>query len=139
MVSLRFLLDTNVLSEPTRPVPSPQVMAQLRQHSGSLATASVVWHELWFGVRRLPGSKRRTQLESYLTGLERSDLEILEYGRRAADWHAAERARLAGLGVATSFADGQIAAVAATNGLTLVTRNTKDFEMFEGLDVQNWW
>ena len=136
---LRFLLDTNVLSEPTRPTPSARVLDQLRRHTGTLATASVVWHELWSGVRRLPGSRRRTLLESYLHGLRQSDLEILEYGSRAADWHATERARLSGQGISTAFADGQVAAVAATSGLVLVTRNTRDFAMFSGLEVEDWW
>jgi predicted nucleic acid-binding protein len=49
-----------------------------------------------------------------------------------------QRARLEARGQKPSFADGQIAAIAATQGLVLVTRNTSDFEPFDGLELLNW-
>jgi len=113
-------------------------MKKLEEHSGSLATAAVVWSDLVYGVQRLPEGQRRTTIEQYLVALQSSDLQVLPYDLEGADWHGRERARLAGVGATRPFVDGQIAAVAWRNGLTLVTRNTKDFENYEGLEVRNW-
>jgi len=62
----------------------------------------------------------------------------LPYDDRAAEWHAAERVRLERAGKPAPFADAQIAAVAATNGLTVVTANLADFRAFKGVKVTNW-
>jgi len=53
-------------------------------------------------------------------------------------WPARERARLSKAGRRPPFVDGQIAAIAATNGLVLVTANPKDFTVFRGLEVTDW-
>jgi tRNA(fMet)-specific endonuclease VapC len=63
---------------------------------------------------------------------------VLPYDQRSADRHATVRAREATRGVARPFVDGQIAAVATTNGLTLVTRNLADFVGIEDLVVESW-
>lgn len=63
---------------------------------------------------------------------------ILPYDARAAEVHGAERARLEHLGRASTFADGQLAAVALANALVLVAANMKDFACFDGLVVENW-
>jgi tRNA(fMet)-specific endonuclease VapC len=139
VVSLRFLLDANVLSEPLKLVPHPAVLAQVEEYRALSATASPVWNELVYGCRLLPQSKRRRTIEQYLWGTLAPVLSILSYDTRAAEHHAAERARLGLAGKTPPFVDGQIAAIAVTNDLTLVTRNEDDFEAFEGLRIQNWW
>jgi tRNA(fMet)-specific endonuclease VapC len=63
---------------------------------------------------------------------------VLPYDQRAASWHAAERARLEHAGRTPPFVDGQIASIAATCGLTLVTVNPADFVSFLGLATLNW-
>lgn len=133
-----FLLDSNVLAEPTKPKPDERIIRRLREHAGHLHTSATVWHELVFGVRRLPESKRRAALRDYLDRLASSELKMLPYDQRAAEWHARERARLQALGLTPPFADSQIAAVAAVNELTLVTHNTMDFDAFSGLRVVDW-
>jgi len=65
-------------------------------------------------------------------------LTIPPYDAKAASWHGVERARLEQAGKAPSFADGQIAAIAAVHGLTPVTRNVYDFTNFKRLRVENW-
>jgi tRNA(fMet)-specific endonuclease VapC len=134
----RFLLDTNILSEPTRPTPHSGVLAKLAEHRQEVATAAVVWHELWYGYRRLPPSRKQQQIEAYLLALLSSDLPVLPYTQQAADWHAKERIRLANLGKVPSFPDGQIAAIAYVHDLILVTRNQSDFANFENLLIENW-
>lgn len=133
-----FLLDSNVLAEPTKPEPNDSLVRHLREHEGHLYTAATVWHELVFGVWRLPESKRRSALQDYLDGLASTELKLLPYDQRAAEWHGRERARLQALGKTPPFADSQIAAVAAVNDMTLVTHNTKDFTVFSGLRVVDW-
>ena len=97
-----------------------------------------MWNELLFGCYRLPDSKRRERFELYVKEVLAPSLLILPYDARAADWHAAERARLGGSGATAPFRDGLIAAVARTQDLALVTRNVKDFRGFQGLVVEDW-
>lgn len=137
-MSLSYLLDTNVLSEPAKPRPDPGVKRRLREAAGRVATASLVWHELWFGCYRLPASRRRTTLERYLLEVIAPGIPVLGYEDAAAQWHATERARLTRDGRTPSFVDGQIAAIARVNALVLVTANVKHYETFEGLTVEDW-
>jgi tRNA(fMet)-specific endonuclease VapC len=137
-VSLRYLLDTNILSEATRATPDAGVMAQLRRHGDRVATSAISWHELHHGLALMPPSRKRAAVAAYLESLAQAELTVLPYATEAAEWHARERARLAAAGRTPPFIDGQIAAIAQTNGLTLVTRNTADFRHFSGLKVLNW-
>lgn len=135
---MRFLLDTNVISEAVRPAPDAEVLVRLLDAEGSAAVSAVTWHELRCGIQRLDPSRRREALEVFVSSLP-ARYPVLPYDQQAADWHARERARLERVGLQRSFADGQIAATAATRGLLLVTRNVRDFEGFTGLGVETWW
>jgi len=135
---LRYLLDTNILSEPLLPVPNEQVLRRLRDHRDEISTASVVWHEMLFGCYRLPSSSRRAAIEEYLNEVVSPTVPILPYDARAARWHAAERARLTGIGKTPPFADGQIAAIASTNDLVVVTSNVADYAGFREVRVEDW-
>jgi tRNA(fMet)-specific endonuclease VapC len=137
-VSIRYLLDTNVLSEPIKSHPDKRIITSLSDHDGELATCSVVWHELSFGAARLPASKKRSAIEAYLEDVVRGVLRILPYDQEAATWHARERARLNKRGRPPSAADGQIAAIASVNDLIVVTANVKNFRRFKDLVVENW-
>ena len=137
-MSLRYLLDTNVISEPLRPVPNPRIQDRLRRHQEELAIAAVVWHELLFGCYRLPPSVKREAVEDYLFRVVAPSITILPYDERAAEWHAAERARLVAAGKTPSFADGQIAASARVYDLILVTANTTDYDGFQEVTIEDW-
>jgi len=132
------LLDTNLLSEPLRERPDPAVMAQLEHGGHLLHTASVVVHELSYGIHRLPAGRRQERFNTYLQALFAGGLTVLPYDRDAALWHGSQRAQLEAKGLCRPFVDGQIAAIAATQSLVLVTRNTADFAGFEGLELRNW-
>ena len=133
-----YLLDTNVISEPLRPAPNPAVLDKLQTYQDSLALSAITWHELWFGCQRMPVSARRTAIEDYLLHVIARSMSILPYDERAAAWHADERARLVALGQTPSFVDGQIAAVALTNDLVLVTFNTIHYQGFKELRLEDW-
>ena len=135
---MKYLLDTNIVSEPLRPAPNKLVLTRMRRHAEALAIASVVWHELWFGCLRLPISARRSAIERYLDEVVSLSIPILAYEARAAAWHAAERARLVARGSTPPFVDGQIAAIAHVNELVLVTANARDFASFKDLMVEDW-
>lgn len=135
-MSLRFLLDTNIVSELLRPRPNTAVLERVRDCSDEIAIATPVWHELLFGCLRLPPSRRRAEIERALFEVVQPVLPILPYDEAAATWHARERARL--FQQPPPFADGQIAAVARVHDLTLITANVSDFASFEGLRVENW-
>jgi tRNA(fMet)-specific endonuclease VapC len=137
-VSLRFLLDTNVVSEPTRPVPNRRLLERLGRHNGTMAIAAPTWHELRFGCERLPKSRRRGEIEDYLASVVRPAFPVLPYDEAAAAWHARERARLLARGQTPSFVDGQIAAIASVNELVLVTGNRSDFAGFTDLQIDDW-
>ena len=131
---MRYLLDTNALSEPFHKRPNETLLARLRRHRAEAVTAATVWQELWHGYERLAASRKKTDLGRYLEGL-REDMVILPYDERAARWHAAQRARLHRR--TPPYEDGLIAAVAAVHGLVLVTANVKDFAMYP-IAVENW-
>ena len=132
-----FLLDTNVFSEALRPEPRQRILQKITRFRDDIAIASVVLHELRYGVERLPPSRRRISAERYLHEIV-ATMPILDYDRAAAEWHARERARLVAHGQTPPLFDGQIAAIAAVNDLVLVTFNLPDFNRFEGLRVESW-
>jgi tRNA(fMet)-specific endonuclease VapC len=135
---LRYLLDTNILSEAKRPQPNSKVMKNLRLYKQEIATATVVIHELLFGCLRLPQSKKRQDLEDYLNNVIIGNLPLLDYDLKSAKYHAQERARLSKIGKTPAFLDAQIASIAFSNNLILVTNNVDDFQDFDGLIVDNW-
>lgn len=137
-MTLKYFLDTNIVSEPLRPTPNAGIMRKLRKHEEEIAIASIVWHELRFGVERLPPSRRRDLVERYLEDVVLATIPVFDYDRPAAEWHARERARLAARGETPPFADGQIAAIAHVHDLTVVTLNEADFRRFDGLQVTRW-
>ena len=137
-MSVRYLLDTSIVSVPIAKHPHAAILTQLDEHGGECAIAAPVWHELTYGCQRLPRGKRRAALEGYLRDVVRGSFPNLPYDEAAATWHGKERARLEALGRPAPFVDGQIAAIAHVHGLVLVTMNDKDFIRFDGLRVENW-
>ena len=135
---MKYLIDTNVLSEAVKTVPDKSVMNMLERRQHEIASAAPVWHELQFGCQRLPRSRKREIIASFLNDIVKRTMLILPYDDRAAEWHAGERARLSLKGLTPSFVDGQIAAISVVNGLILVTRNIDDFKQFLRLKIENW-
>ena len=133
---VNFLLDTNVLSEVQRPRPDQQVLSWLDQVDEARTYLSVITvGEIARGVEQLDDGKRKTALRQWLDAdlAARFGDRLLPIDRETAlIWGgvmAGARAAGKGLGVM----DAWIAACALRHGLTLVTRNTKDFV---GLDVE---
>jgi len=134
----RFMLDTSTVSAVVWRTPDPGVLRKLAEHGGECAICAPVWHELQFGTRRLAKGARRAMLEAFLEEVVRATLPVLPYDERAAEWHGEERARLERAGKTAPFVDGQIASIAATCGLPLVTAKPSDFKQFKGVTILNW-
>lgn len=132
-----WLLDTNTLSEAMKPSPDAQVVQNLAQFSQQIAMPALVWHELRYGWLRMPASKRKDAIGHYLHDVL-SIFPIIAYDENAAKIHAQLRVDNDIKGKTLPFVDGQIAAIAIAQRLTLVTRNLKDFENINGLRVLNW-
>lgn len=137
-MSLRFLFDTSVISAPIAKSPDAKLVGRIEDHAHEAAIASTVWHELIYGVSRLPRGRRRDALMDYVETVVGVTFPILPYDDKAAAWHARERARLEKAGKPVPFADGQIASIAYANDLVLVTHNTKDFARYQNMRLENW-
>jgi len=123
---VKYLVDANVLSEPTKPVPNPRVLDWLRAHERDIVIDPIILGELRFSILVLPKSKKRTALERWFdTGVER--LHCLPWEADTALTWAQLLARLRAAGRAMPTKDSLIAATALTHGLTVVTRNRVDF------------
>jgi toxin FitB len=124
---VRFLVDANVLSEPTKSTPDPGVVEWLRENERHIVVDPLILGEVRFGILLLPKGKRRTKLEAWFhAGVQR--LNCLpweaETGLRWAELLAVLRAS----GRAMPIKDSLIAATALVHGLVVATRNRKDFE-----------
>lgn len=137
-MTLKFLLDTSIISAPVAKIPNRRVARKLEQHGVHCAIGAPVWNELIYGCGRLPEGKRKSALEEYLHDVVRRSFPILPYDEAAAESHGMERARLEARGKTPPFVDGQIAAIARGNRLTLVTANTEDFLCFDDLEIADW-
>ena len=134
---ISYLLDTNIISELIKPEPNSNVLRQFKLLQNELSISSVVWHELRFGWLKMPDSKRKQAIGIFIHDVV-SLLPILPYDSQAARIHAEVRIAAQKNGQSLPFADGQIAAIAMAQGLSLVTRNTKDFKEISGLRLVNW-
>ena len=110
----------------------------MERHQNQISTGAPVWHELKYGCLRLPRSHKRSAIETFLNDVILPNIPVLAYDQRAAGWHAIQRERLTSLGKTPSFVDGQIAAITAVHDLVLVTRNVRDFEVYEDLKIIHW-
>jgi predicted nucleic acid-binding protein len=135
-----ILLDTNVVSEAMKPEPNLAVRSWLNEQAAeTLYLSSVTFAELLFGIGALPDGRRKKALAETLDGvLELFGDRVLPFDVEAARHYAglAVKARAAGRGFPTP--DGYIAAIAASKGFIIATRDISPFEA-AGLAVVNPW
>lgn len=127
---VNFLLDTNVVSEWTKPRPNPGVMAWLSHAQEDQVFLSVVTvAELRYGIERLPQGRRRRELDKWLQSElpRRFDQRIILIDGAVCDEWGRITARMESRGRPMHAMDALIAATSVVHGLTLVTRNAQDF------------
>jgi len=123
---VNYLVDANVLSEPTRPRPDATVVDWLRRHEREIAIDPIILGELRLGIDLLPSSGRRKRLEAWFeSGVGR--ITCLDWTAETGLRWAKLLAEMRSAGTAMPIKDSLIAASALAHGLTVVTRNVTDF------------
>jgi hypothetical protein len=123
---MTYLVDSNVLSEPTRLDPSPTVVDWLAANERKFVVDPIVLGEIRVGVLSLPRGRKRTQLMEWF--------EILAATVECIPWDNDVSTRWAGLvadlrrrGQTLPLLDSMVAATALTHELVVATRNVSDF------------
>jgi predicted nucleic acid-binding protein len=135
-----ILLDTNVISEPSKMVPDAKALGWLnRQVPSSLFLTAISLAELKAGVALLPEGRRKEKLGQILDGLLASFVTpLLPFDREAAIAYAAVVAHAKAKRYTLPIADAMIAAIAKVHGFAVATRDVKPF-VAAGVDVVNPW
>ena len=128
---MKYLLDTDVVSQYTKLPPNPRVDAWVQRTDDSdLHISFVTYAELWYGVNLLPAGKRRTEFENWIE----DDLymqffnRVVGFSLDVARRYGSIMARAKKNGHNPNAMDVLIAATAAANGMAVATLNHKDFE-----------
>jgi len=129
-----YLVDTNVLSDLTVPIPRPALVDWLDRHSSELYLSTITAAEVAAGIaklRRLGSTRKASGLSAWWSAIEHLyGSRILPFGLQEAG-KAGEFMDIArAAGQVPGFADTAIAATAAANNLIVLTRNTKHFSVF---------
>jgi predicted nucleic acid-binding protein len=125
-----IILDTNVLSELMRARPTILVLKWFAaQPSAGLFTTTLTQAEIFYGLSLLPEGRRRDDLFAAARPIFEVELagRILSFDRDAAMAYADIAASRRRAGQPISQIDGQIAAITASRGARLATRNVRDF------------
>jgi toxin FitB len=136
-----FVLDTNILSAMMSAAPAPEVAAWVSgQPAELLFTATVCQAEILSGLAIMPDGRRRLDLEAAARAMFAEDFEgrVLPFDMEAAVAYADIFAARRRAGRSTATVDLMIAAVARSQGASVVTRNVADFEAC-GVGIVNPW
>jgi predicted nucleic acid-binding protein len=134
---IRYLLDTNIVSELTKPAPAPACLAWLEQNGSASALSATTLAELKYGIERLAEGKHKQQrARDFDFLLEDYKGRFFDFdGPAAVEWGRYAAALEADLGAdwwkTFDFRDTAIAAIAREYGLAIVTRNARHFPLCE--------
>jgi hypothetical protein len=127
---LKYLVDANVLSEPTRADPDPAVVDWLRANERDIVVDPIILGEMRFGINLLPKGNRKRRLEQWFSeGIER--IACLPWSAATGIRWARLLADLRSRGRSMPIKDSLISTTALEHGLVMVTRNVTDFAKAE--------
>lgn len=132
---MTYLVDANVLSEPTKQAPSSKVIDWLSANERNLVVDSIILGELYIGILALPRGRKRLQLERWFEAVVQT-IDCLPWDATIARRWAVLVVNLKRRGEPLPILDGMIAATALQHDLTVATRNTRDFRK-TGVKVLN--
>jgi toxin FitB len=124
---MTYLVDANVLSEPTKQVADSRVVAWLNGNESNLIVDSIIIGELQIGILTLPRGRKRARLEQWYEAVVET-IECLPWDAKVSRRWAALVVELRGKGETVPLLDGMIAATALQHDLIVATRNTRDFQ-----------
>jgi hypothetical protein len=122
-----YLVDANVLSEPTKSTPNPRVIDWLRAHERNVVVDAIVLGELYAGILQHRAGRRRTELERWFESVIGA-LECVPWDGAVSRRWARLVVQLKRRGRSLPLFDSMIAATALEHGLTVATRDVRDFE-----------
>jgi predicted nucleic acid-binding protein len=130
---VKYLVDANVLSEPTKTIPNLAVVEWLRKNEREIAIDPIILGEIQFGILLLPKGKRRNRLERWFhEGIQK--VHCLPWEPEAGLQWAELLARLRKSGRSMPIKDSLIAATAIVHDLVVATHNITDFK-YAGVDI----
>lgn len=136
-----YLLDTNVISEMTKPLPNENVINKIFEKQKESKLCSITFAEALYRVKRMPsGKKQDLFLDFYLNTIQNM-YSFADFCVHSANVYSDLKSRLDKIGKPAQELDLQIASIAIANNLILVTRNIKDFENIKevsSLMTENW-
>ena len=136
-----YLLDTNIISQVTKPQPSEKLITNLEFHTGTCVISSITWYELMNGIELLGEGSKKDKLRTFLTDYVQSSFPVIPYDIHAASINADITSKLIKLGKSASIFSVQLASIAIANNLILVTSNKEDYKIISdqfNLMLENW-
>ena len=131
---MKLLLDTNIVSYWMRG--DVVILGQLKRHKPcDLAISSITLAEILYGIKKSPAKKRERQKK--INAIV-DQLEVLPFDKPVCEHYAKIRTFLEKNGIPISERDLQIAAIAVTNKMSVVTHNTREFSRVPDLEVFDW-
>ena len=124
---MTYLVDANVLSEPTKQTANSKVVAWLTANEANLVVDPIILGELRIGILALPRGRKREKLEQWFESVVET-IECLPWDAAVSRRWAALVVELRQKGKTIPLLDGMIAAIALHHDLTVATRNTRDFQ-----------
>jgi predicted nucleic acid-binding protein len=132
---MRFLVDTNVVSESIKPAPSPKLLCWLTDHNDDVFVSVLTLGEIVKGIEMMPAGKRRGRTEKWFDEIEQWAVNrLLQVDAQIMRVWGAYYARQSRQGRVLDVMDSLLAATAITHGLTVASRNLSDFPDVPGVN-----
>lgn len=137
---MSYLIDTNVVSETTKKMPNPSVIEWLKsRRADQIFISAITVAEIKYGIEAAPVGARRTALEQwYRASIGGRSAQLLPIDLAVAEAWGLLRRRTETARQTMPLMDGFIAATAEVYGLTVVTRNVRDFQVWGGPIFNPW-